>query len=839
MSSFPTITEPVSWEWNPQSGEIFFSPAWLKMLLLPEDHHIELDMKFWMARVHEDDVHFLKTAYVELGRGVRDQAEAVFRIRRYDGNWAWLMMQGAVTERMNGAVTRAAGMVTDVSRLRVNPRFQFAAQSSTNVSCRAVFEHAPDVFIRFDNEMFPLYANPLLDRYLPVARQDLGGENLDSLGIDDGHMDFMRKNVGKVFETGQPVRALSTFTTRDVDEVSGEYSFWPELDENGKVLSVLCQMRDLSALDREEQSERLNALRLDALHQLTQKDDAPEDEVLNFVVESMTRLTGSAKGYLFIPDRAGGEKGRMEWSRSHYERFDKEELLRDRIPDGCRLERDIPLDAASPRLLNGNGREPVLQAFSGKLKLLRVLQTTVRESGRLVCIAAVCNKSVDYDDTDMQQMDLFLRGAWLLLRRRQFIRDLQQAKEAAEEANMAKNQFLANVSHELRTPLNGIISMLQLLELSPMPAQQLEYVRTANLSGQTLLRIISDILDFSRMGWNKPELHAAPFNIRHTIRAILNMFQVTARERGIVLTAALDSSLPDLLIGDEARVRQIFSNLVGNAMKFTEKGEIRVECSLLPYSPGNKARVYFAVRDTGIGIAPAMHSAIFEPFMQIDNACTRRYPGTGLGLGIVKTLFALMGGSITVDSQEGEGTAIHGSLPFGLHTVAPALKTLRQETSSAKPAVLDILVAEDDDVSRFALKSFLRWAGHRAVCVNDGRQALEALQLHSFHCLMTDVQMPEMDGVELIRRIRNGRWEDIAPSEKVRSLVNAEFPEGLRPCSGIPSNLVVTAISAHAMAGDRERFLREGMDLYLAKPVVMEKLLEVLACVLDSVDPRD
>ena len=837
MSSFPTITEPAAWEWTPETGEIRFSPEWRKMILLPDTCPLELDADFWWARVHEKDVDILKAALGNLRAGRRERVEEAFRMRRYDGTWTWLLAQGGVKERNNGVAVKVSGMITDVSRLRINPRFQFDGSTASGDCCHALFEHAPDALLRFDRELFPLYANARVGKYLPVPREDLGGETLDSLGIDGSHMNFLTRNVQRVFDTRTAVREVSTFSTLTVGKVTGEYSFWPEFGDKGKVVSVLCQMRDLSANVHPEQSDRLNSLRLEALHQLTLMDDAPEEEVLRFVVESMTSLTGSAKGYLFIPNKGGGETGRMAWSESHRTSFDKFELTRDRIPLDCRVQSDTPLARTVQLVRNGNGRDPLFSAFSGKLQVMRAMQAPLREGERLVCLASVCNKAVDYDNTDLQQLDLFLRGAWLILRRREFVQDLQKAKATAEKANMAKNQFLANISHELRTPLNGIIGMLQLLEVSPYSPQRAEYVRTANMSGQALLRIISDILDFSRMEWNKLELHVAPFDIRSTIRSTLSMFQLSADERGIVLAADLDDRIPDRLMGDEARVRQIFSNLVGNAMKFTEQGEVRVECSLLPHRREDKAWVYFAVHDTGIGIAPEMHTAIFEPFTQIRSAHTRRYPGTGLGLGIVKQLFSLMEGCISVDSEEGEGTTIHCVLPFAVRGGMERLPEPGPKSAPVENVTLDVLVAEDDAVSRFALGSFLRKAGHRPICVNNGRQALEALKLHSFHCLMTDIQMPEMDGLELVRRIRTGEWEDIIPSNEVRMLVHDGIPEGARPAPAIAADLIVTAISAHAMAGDRERFLREGMDLYLSKPIVLAELLDVLARIFVRMSP--
>ncbi len=823
---FPTVNKPASWELTLETGTIKFSPEWRKILLLPDDHPIEPLAATWWARIHPEDAESLRESARAIRSEKTETVEEAFRICRYDGSWIWLMLQGWVSERQNGVAAKVAGFVFNISRLRVNPRFQVNAASNTASAYKAMLDNSPDLMIRFDRELFPLYANPLLGSYLALPTT-LGGETVESAGLDDGHMDFMQGNVQAVFDTGKVVRATTTFRTTRKGEVTGEYSFWPEFNEEGAVVSVISQFRDLSALVRSEQYARLNEMRLEALHDLTAMEDASEDAVRRFVVESITRLTGSAKGYIFIPDGEGSETGRMEWSLSHYIRFDKSDLPTDRVPGDCRARQNQPLSQAELVIMNGDGQKPVHLAFAGKFKVMRCIHAPIREEGRLVCLAAVCNKAVDYDEMDMYQLELFLKGAMLMLRRREFVQALQKAKAAAEHANQSKDEFLANISHELRTPLNGMLSMLQLLETSELSGAQLEYVRTAGQSGAALMRILSDILDFSRIESGKMELRHAPFDIRATFRSTLSLFQVEAEKRGIPLSADLADNLPPLLMGDEARVRQILFNLVGNAMKFTEKGEIRVECGKLPASRNGDSWIYFSVRDTGIGIAPAMHSAIFNPFTQLDNSRTRKYPGTGLGLGIVKRLSGLMGGGITVDSAEAEGTTIHCSLPLSTPGPEQARPVLRPEAVPPTGASLDVLVAEDDRISRFAMLSFLEKTGHRAVCVSNGREAVEALLLHPFHCFLTDIQMPEMDGLELIRRIRSGDTQDITPSEEIKKLVRAIFPD-CRLRAGIPRNLVVAAVSAHAMSGDRELFLRNGMDLYLSKPVIMRELRNTL-----------
>ena len=408
--------------------------------------------------------------------------------------------------------------------------------------------------------------------------------------------------------------------------------------------------------------------------------------------------------------------------------------------------------------------------------------------------------------------------------------DLEKAKKMAETANRTKDEFLANVSHELRTPLNGMLSMMQLLQHSSLSKEQQEYVRAATLSGNALLRILSDILDFSRMESGKMDLRSGVFDLKETLLSTMSLFVSEARSKGLETEVFIDERLPGALLGDDARVRQIVFNLVGNALKFTAKGKISLECSLLPYARGDNVRIYIVVRDTGIGIPPQSHSTIFEAFTQLDNSSTREHSGTGLGLGIVKRLVRMMGGNLTVESDVGEGTAIHCSLPFtqaGKHARAGA--RCDHLVVGAGPRRLDILVAEDDAVGRFALHAFLQRTGHRAVCVETGWHALAALQLHTFDCLITDIQMPVMDGLETVRRIRQGHLVGVTPSREVADAIKSVIPGAdIMPRANVPRDMPVVALTAHAMQGDREYFLRMGMDMYLAKPIILEELAMTL-----------
>ena len=422
----------------------------------------------------------------------------------------------------------------------------------------------------------------------------------------------------------------------------------------------------------------------------------------------------------------------------------------------------------------------------------------------------------------------------------EYMHALEKAKAMAETANRTKDEFLANVSHELRTPLNGVLGMLQLLQLSPLSEEQREYARIAGLSGQALLRIISDILDFSRMESGRMELRDGIFDLRETLLSTMSLFISQARSKGLEATVFIDERLPAALVGDDARVRQIVFNLVGNALKFTKQGGIGLECSLLPYKTRDKAWVYIAVRDTGIGMPPQMHGAIFEAFTQLDSSSTREHAGTGLGLVIVKRLVRMMGGTLTVESEEGEGTTIHCSLPFARADRRAADRMRRRPFfAGQRQQRLDVLVAEDDPVGRFALSAFLLRAGHRAVCVESGRQALEAVQLHAFDCLISDIQLPVMDGLEITRRIRQGYLSGITPSREVADAVRNAVPEAsVRARLAVPRDLPVIALTAHAMSGDREYFLSMGMDMYLAKPVIMEELYAVLDRVLAGKNGR-
>ncbi|MHC1701934.1 MAG: PAS domain S-box protein [Humidesulfovibrio sp.] len=382
---------------------------------------------------------------------------------------------------------------------------------------------------------------------------------------------------------------------------------------------------------------------------------------------------------------------------------------------------------------------------------------------------------------------------------------LLAAKDAAEAANKAKSEFLANMSHEIRTPLNGVLGMLHLLKEGASPEEQATYSNMAHEAARRLLSLLNDILDFSRMEAGRIALVNAPFRLKDLFDSVANVFRLASSSKRLELTYSIAPDTPSRLLGDEARVRQILFNLVGNAIKFTLAGSVRVEAWSRP-SLKDKAKVhlYIRVSDTGIGIPDDKVDHVFQRFTQTDASYTRQYEGAGLGLAIVKRLMQIMGGDIAVDSNLGQGTAIYLHLPLGLVTRRTDAGLQRGAGPGAGNSPLSVLVAEDEYVSQLAIQVLLKRLGHEVVCVNNGREALEAVRRRHFDCILMDIQMPELNGVEATKQIRA-----------------ITDPPGR-------SGVWIIALTAYALAGDKETFLGAGLDDYVSKPVQEEQLAAAL-----------
>jgi signal transduction histidine kinase/ActR/RegA family two-component response regulator len=383
-------------------------------------------------------------------------------------------------------------------------------------------------------------------------------------------------------------------------------------------------------------------------------------------------------------------------------------------------------------------------------------------------------------------------------------RELERAVARAEEAMQARSRFLAMMSHEIRTPMHGVLGLTELLSHSRLDEEQSQMVATLQGTGKALLALLNDILDFSKIEADRIEMEAIPFDPRSLLDEVIRLMRPSATSKGILIEAHCAPDLPDAVEGDPTRLRQVWTNLLGNAVKFTARGRVSVSLEVIARDEG-RVRLRGVVRDTGLGIPPEVLSRLFVPFAQGDESIARRFGGTGLGLAICNRLIGLMHGELRAESREGEGSAFTFEVPLA---VGRAVPTPRRALGSASLASLSVLVCDDNPVNRMITQRQLRAIGAPPpVLASSGLEALAAIEATPFDVVLMDIQMPELDGLETTRRLRAA------------------------PLSRQPR---VIAMTANAFEDDRRACAEAGMDGFLTKPASVDALRAALASIASA-----
>jgi PAS domain S-box-containing protein len=582
--------------------------------------------------------------------------------------------------------------------------------------------------------------------------------------------------------------------------------------------------KEIRKREQVEEALRLHASRLEALVCLNQMSEAPEKELISYALEEGIKLTNSSIGLISSVDEDEITCYPLVYSRLTAKRctLDQSQIKSQLQGAGVWAQ---ALRNKSPYIVNNYLQfQPEQKGLpQGHIPLKRFMSIPIfSEQNKVVAIALVGNKPSDYDDTDINQLTLIMQGAWKHIFAKQREQELVQAMEKADAASKAKSEFLANMSHEIRTPMNAILGYLKLLLEDNLSAEQRDRLQRVEDSCRTLLSIINDILDLSKIEAGKLELQKRPFNLKKLVSNLVNEQQILAQEKSLTIDLHLDPDIPEYVYSDHLRLRQILLNILNNAVKYTEQGKITIDISKLglqepagssegPYP--ERAELAFTISDTGIGIPLENQDIIFEKFTRIEPNFKEQLPGTGLGLSICKQIAEMFEGSLSLQSEAGNGTTVCFKAPF---QIAPGLDEDLQEPhcqqaeSEAKAPLpsLRILLVEDNKINQLYTADLIESQGHQLSIANNGEEALEILKYNDFDLVLMDVQMPVMDGLQATRSIRENH-------------------------GSLPGDIPIVGLSAYAMEEDKQRCLEAGMDEYLTKPIEGEDLFSCIQQVLN------
>lgn len=699
---------------------------------------------------------------------------------RKDGSAFFLEAHGYVIEK-----DREPVRVTAMRDITEHKRMEDALRRSEEKS-RDIIRHAPTGICEIDFHG-PKFRdiNDVMCQYLGYSREELLSMNPFDL-LDDKSKIIFREMIRKGL-TGEKIDGSVEYKVK----AKGGREYYAVLNvtftyKNGIPEGAMVIAHDITERKKaEEERERL-------LAQIRE-----ERNKLKFLIES-------------IPDEvwfcdAKGNFSLLNEAALRGLDLDKAELEIFNLDGNLRPIEDAPLY----RSLKGEvlkGEEMARHPSTDEILYRQFNSIPIEgENGQIIGAIAIIR-----DITSLKKMEEELRSARDELEQRVNERtaELQKAKDAAEAADRAKSEFLATMSHEIRTPMNAVIGSAGLLLDADLTTDQRDLIETIRTSGDALLSIINDILDLSKIEGGKLELECQPFDLQSCIEDSLELMAQRASEKGLDMSYWMDENAPKAIIGDPTRLRQILVNLLNNAVKFTEKGEIRLSVESRMWE--KSCEIHFAVKDTGIGIPAESLGKIFQSFSQVDSSTTRKYGGTGLGLAISRKLVELMGGRIWVESIFGKGSTFHFTIRAEPTTneFAEARRTyshIKANIQAAQDHPIRILLAEDNLVNQKVMLRMLKKIGHRADVAANGLEVLKAIEMVPYDVILMDVQMPEMDGIAATEEIRR-RWHDKGPK--------------------------IIAITAYALAGDKEKCLEVGMNDYISKPVKIDELKATLERVL-------
>lgn len=856
------------WTWDVQTDEVTYDHIWCEILGYPEDE-IEQRYDFWESRVHPQDKEKTLMALRAMLSGQTDLFRQEYRLRTKSGEWKWVVGRGSITGRnAAGETTRVSGIIIDINTYRKaeNERREPERlyQQISDSTFEAIFLSENGICVgqnKTAERMFGYTNEEAMGRcgteWIHPDHRDQVMENMisgfeglyDSVGLrKDGSTFPCEVQARMTTFNGKPMRITAlrdaTERTRALEALrDSELRFKAlhnasfggiAIHDRGVILDCNQGLTNISGYSTDElvgmdgllliaEDSRKQVmdnivaqyekpyevtglrkdgqeypLRLEArgipykghnVRVVEFRDISLRKQAEKALAESETKyraLFSQARDPILVADMETGNFVECNQTAEAYFGIPRHELVGmhhtklhpgEQVPDG--ISETFQKHTKNP----DSPIELTLMAAGGEKRLLSVNASTLTIGGRSLAMG------VFRDITNERRAE----------------EQLILAKEEAEKANITKTQFLANMSHEIRTPLNGVMGMLQLLVSTGLDEEQQEYSVIAIESCRRLTRLLSDILDISKIEAGKLTLLKRHMDLGDVINQVVVLFQATSTEAGVGLITLIDPTISENLEGDPARLLQVLTNLVGNSFKFTSTGFVTIEASRLPTTSPHKQRVLFSVIDTGTGIDDDTVKTLFTPFTQGDASSTRQYEGAGLGLSICKQLVELMGGSLSIESEVGKGSSIHFTVLFDLlPDYQPQLLSKADLHGQGTTAPLTILIAEDVRINRLAICKLLEKRGHEVTAVENGRQALTELKHHTYDLLLMDVQMPIMDGIGATKRIRSG---EAGPE-------NRDIP--------------IIALTAHAMTGDRELFLAAGMNDYLAKPVDAAELFRML-----------